>query len=518
MGANMRGFVSASFLLLWAACGGAEGGGGTEAAGTTGATGSSGAEPTTGAAMLPGSCASPIEPVLSSSARLTVDARGRMIDEFGRDVQLRGVNTGGRSKWAPFVPFPIEAEAELAAVEAAADEFFARLTGWGINAVRMPFSWEALEPSPGSYDARYLDRYAAMVDAGWRHRMRVVVDFHQDVYASPFCGDGFPPWTLPGEPGPPRRDCPNWGLKYVNDPEVRAAFDRFWADEGQIQGKFVAMWAQMIARVADHPGVVGLEILNEPGWGTAVDLAAWKQAVLTPFHERVIAEMRALAGEEPLIFYDNPGTDALGFQEVEHARPAGEGLVYAPHVYDPGLIQGMPAIGTMPEVLIGEFATFAATAGVGVLVGEFGIGDGAPGGEAWLTKALAAIDAGRLGGTLWECSQSAELWNEEDLSVLAADGSERATLDVFVRPYLRAVAGAFEQFSWDGSVATGRWTSDGGVTELALPRRLFGDAEVEVELTTLAGPAGTCFTLDAERGELRVQGPAGAQVEVRVTR
>lgn len=474
---------------------------------------------TTGDALLPGECEVPLEPVLLTSARVSLDAAGRMRDEHGRDVLLRGVNTGGRSKWAPFVPFPIDAEIDEAAFAAEAEQFFARLPPWGINVVRLLFSWEALEPAPGQYDARYLDRYAAMVDAAWAHGLRVVVDFHQDIYTSTFCGDGFPPWTLPQDPPPQQHECPDadWGLKYVFDGDVQAAFDRFWADEDGLHAQFLAMWGQMIARVGDHPGVVGLEILNEPGSGTASDIAAWKQETLNPFHSMVVAALREQAGEELLILFDNPGVDAVGFSPVEHVRPDGEGLVYAAHMYDAGLVKGMPSVGMMPEAYLDDVADFAAEEGLGVLIGEFGVVHDTVGGPEWLTRALDRMDARRLSSTLWECSQNEVLWNEEDLSVLGADGSERAELDVFVRPYLRAVAGTDSSFAWDQKTATASWTGDGGLSEIALPPRRFADASLDIELTTLSGPDGACWTLDRERGELRVHTPAGAQVEVRVT-
>ena len=100
---------------------------------------------------------------------------------------------------------------------------------------------------------------------------------------------------------------------------------------------------------------------------------------------------------------------------------------------------------------------------------------------------------------------------------LEADGSERDTLDVFVRPYLRAVAGTDSAFAWDQKTATASWTGDGGVSEIALPTRRFDAASLDIELSTTAGPEGACWTLDPSRGELRVQAPDGAQVEVRVT-
>ena len=55
------------------------------------------------------------------------------------------------------------------------------------------------------------------------------------------------------------------------------------------------MWTVMAGRLAAHPGVVGFEVLNEPGWGTALDLTEWKVDVLTPFHTALAAQLRGIA-------------------------------------------------------------------------------------------------------------------------------------------------------------------------------------------------------------------------------
>jgi len=486
---------------------------------TTGAsTTASTTAPTTGEPVpLPGACETPIAALSRSSARLQVDVDGTLRDEHGRDVQLRGVNAGGRSKWSPFVPFPIAGDAGPAEVQAAASAFFTPLRAWGLDTVRLPFSWEGLEPVQGQYDFAYLDRYVAMIDAALALQIRVIVDFHQDVYASPFCGDGFPLWTIAGEYGPPRRDCPKWGLGYVFDADIRGAFDRFWADEDDLQAAFKAMWTVMADRVGEHPGVLGLELLNEPGWGTASDIDGWKQGVLMPFYSEVVAHLRAEVGDELLLVYDNTGLDAVGLKPTLHLRPEGEGLVYGPHLYDAGLIKGEPYTGTDPEAQIQSIREFSREAGVAALIGEFGYADGAKGGEMWLGRVVDELDATRVSATLWEYSRSAELWNTEDLSIVDADGQPRAILDIYVRPWLRAVAGGESSFHWDAvaGAATAAWTGDGGVTELVLPPRLFAAGPQDLSLETVSGPPGACLTHDPERGELRVQVPAGARVELR---
>ncbi|MCA9714088.1 MAG: cellulase family glycosylhydrolase [Myxococcales bacterium] len=494
----------AATLLSVAACRG-DGAGGSESSGDE-----------TGPATESGACEEPIARPALADARLTIDADGRLRDALDRVVVMRGINTGGRSKWAPFVPFPIAPDASLDELEAAAETFFARVVPWGLDTVRLPFSWEALEPSAGELDARYLDRYERVVDVAWSFGLRVIIDFHQDVYASPFCGDGFPLWTVP-EPGPPRRDCPEWFLGYVVDPEVQAAFDRLWSDETGVQSQLRAMWIVMATRFAAHPGVVGFEMINEPGWGSASSVQAFKRDVLTPFHASLAAELRAVA-PDVLVLYDNPGIDALGFGEIEHQRPAGDGLVYAPHLYDSGLINGEPWTGSDPRAALSEIAAFAAAERIPALLGEFGVADGAVGGAEWLAEAMAAIDEHALSSTLWEYSVAAEQWNEEDLSVVTGSGAERAVLDTFVRPWLRAVAGTRARFSWDPvqGVAEAAWTAADGITEIVLPSRRFtlssSEAAPRIELTG----DGACYTLDANHGALLVAAPAGVEVEVRV--
>ena len=462
-----------------------------------------------------GGACEPIPRVAVASARLTVDeACGGLRDAMGRDVVMRGLNCGGRAKWAPFMPFLIEGGDDLETVRAKATTFFARMVGWGLDTVRLTFSWEALEPEEGVIDEVYLDRYEAMVDAAWALRLRVIVDFHQDIFASPLCGDGFPAWTLPDAVAqrPPRHDCPAWGFAYALDADVRTAFDRFWANEDGIQDAFEAMWDLMATRFRDHPGVVGFEIINEPGWGTASSIDDWKDEVLTGFHTKMVKRLQAIA-PTALVFYDNTGADAITGMDATYPRPEGDGLVFGPHYYDQGIFTGAGWSGDPPEPVIQRMADFMATRQAHVLLGEFGIhGETDEGAEEWLSRVMDAVDQHRISATLWEYSINDEPWNGEDLSVFGPDGQERPNLDVYVRPWLEAVAGTGSSFSWD--VAAGKaeasWIAAEGVSEIAVPPRLFPDGPVDL---TVQGD-GACASWDPDRGEIRVRAPAGTTVAV----
>lgn len=448
-------------------------------------------------------------PVALADQRLRVD--GRVLrDAAGRAVLLRGINTGGRSKDPPFMPFEFaEAGHDAPPFAEALAIYVDRVADWGLNVARVPFSWEALEPTRGTYDGAYLDRYVALVEALGARDVRVIVDFHQDVFHRAFCGDGFPAWALPPEPGAPPASCRYWFTGYLTHEGVKAAYDRFWANTDGLQTAFEAMWRHVAARLWAAPNVIGFEIINEPGWGTA-DPDVWAVEVLAPFYARLAAVVREQA-PDALVFVDSTGADALD-ATTSLPRPETEGIVFAPHFYVPSVIlQGRwDRTGDIP----GALARWDAVGGLWnapVLLGEFGVPPD-DGGVAYLREHYAALDVLGMHATLWEYSTSGHVWNEESLTVTTPDGREHSTVDALVRPYPAAVAGEVSllRYDPDARALELRYVAEaGGISEIRLPARLWPGGP-RVELSRAQG----CFELDGDR--LRIRARFDEQITLRV--
>ena len=258
----------------------------------------------------PGSC-SIATPTLSDW-RLHADG-ALFRDSANRVVFLRGVDAGGRSKFAPYVPFDFPDGGYATSLAAYMD----RAASWGINAMRVPFTWAALEPMQGQDDAELaLDvRPAPGRRVGPRHLHR----------------RGLPPGRLlrgllrrrlPRLDGPRRGPSaprlPELAARVLQRPSMQAAFDTFWDAASPVQAAYLSAWDVMIARYKDKPGVLGFEPINEPGWGTSERDHVRRDDA----HRVLFDDGPAHAREAPssLVFVDPPGVD--GDVRLDDARKA----------------------------------------------------------------------------------------------------------------------------------------------------------------------------------------------------
>ena len=409
-----------------------------------------------------------------TTRRLTTSGRW-LLDEQGRKVLLRGVNAGGRAKMAPFVPFDFAA----GRFEDEADSYFERVAGLGVNAVRLTLSWEGLEPVEGSRDLAYWHRYRAMVDAAHAHGLGVIVEFHQDAYASPFCGDGFPLWTLGTiAHGPPHYDCSylNWSLPYF-DPgsTVNQAFARLWSNADGLRSKFASMWQFVAAELGPHPGVLGFEIINEPGVGTG-DPSGFQQSVLPAFYAEIGAVIEAAAGPAVIFGGTNAG-DSSASNAL--ALPKLKSFAFAPHYYDALAFLNIDLVdpARLRSALLKTIA-LPNDPKIPIVVGEYGMPNTNPAKEGYLDAMLGLFDEYQLHAIHWDAHQSAQLWNHEDFSVFHPDGSQHEWARALDRPYPRAVAGGDVTFSYDLTTSVFELAvtaATAGVTEIYIPKKRFGD-------------------------------------------
>ena len=420
-------------------------------------------------------------------------------DALGRAVFLRGVNAGGRSKFSPYVPFDYAS----GQFSASLGSYMDRAASWGIDVLRLPFAWAALEPTQGKQDPDWLSRYQQIVDAAWARGLWVVLDFHQDVYSESFCGDGFPSWTVPNAPAP-HHDCPNWSLEYFSDSAVQQAFDAFWAAGSTVMPGYLAAWDTMIAKFKDEPGVVGFEPINEPAPGTQ-DIGTFEATTLTTFYTQMTARMRQ-AAPASLVFVDPVYLDGAELS-TKLQRPPGDGVVFAPHFYP---------LGVTPATVLADLKLWAAVGAswdVPVFVGEFGQSADTMGIVDYITACFGGFDALGMSGAEWEYSIASEEWNSESYSVVAADGTEYPVAQALIRPFARAVAGSDIAQSWTSSSRTFTlsYTPTGGTSEVQLPSlaypRGFG-----------VSIAGGCYDAKSMPGRMLVQPEPGAkQVSLEVT-
>jgi endoglycosylceramidase len=404
--------------------------------------------------------------------RLRADADG-LFGPDGRQLLLRGVNArveglfdvtfdDGRVALEPIPPFTAEDCTSLA--------------GLGFNLLRLPVNWSGLEPARGAYEAAYVDGVREVVSVCWDAGVYTLVDLHQDAYSKHIGEDGAPLWAIV----PPPDELLEGPLEDLAERrtsgQVLRSFRSFFDDEEDLQGAYGAMAAHLAAGLADLPGLVGIELMNEP--------LAFDDEALDAFHDTVGAAVREAVGDLPLVFEPDSLRNFNDSDPATFPWSLGNG-VYAPHHYTDVFTDGWA--GGDVNALRASVQAAAAEAAIHrspLLVGEFGNSLGNPNGRLWFEESLTAYDEVGASWAFWvweEWSQDSwGLWDAVDGEEGPGRGAFREEMaDLLARPFPQAIDGTLEGFVWDGEALTVSLSNAGdGTHTLAAPLRAWpGDVD-----------------------------------------
>jgi endoglycosylceramidase len=351
------------------------------------------------------------------------------------------------------------------------------LPGWGINAIRFLFTWEAFEPSPCQFSDDYLNYYEQAVAWAEQRGIYVIVDFHQDGfsrYALNGCGEGAPDWAVTSRVALATPDngpaCVDWGLTAAFSPQNYYVFARFLKDDNQAYSHFVEMTRRVAARLSTHANVIGYDMLNEP-WSNTQTMAGFYQNVGAAIREKHPGAMLLFEPALPLYGMLLP---------VDHSTitpPPFRNVTFAPHYYSPTIEVLGKWAGEDPGKALGQWKSQTDGWNTPMLLGEFGAPEGAGKAADYLEAVYQWLDQNFVSSTQWNYDpgwtpDKKDGWNLEDLSI--NDDNLQLRSDLFVpRPYPQKTAGKpvlFKrgangfQYSWVNNPLLGK-----GRTEFYLP-------------------------------------------------
>ncbi|AUM12836.1 cellulase family glycosylhydrolase [Ketobacter alkanivorans] len=405
-------------------------------------------------------------PQPAASTRLSeVQVQGQtFVDSQGRVVILRGINVSGDSKVPPFIGVTDASQLDP-------------LPQWGLNTLRLLFTWEAFEPLPCEYEEAYLQYYEQVTAWAAERGLYVIVDFHQDAFSrfsTGGCGEGFPAWAVHSSIRlrEPRNDqsCESWGTRMLFDWGHHRAWHHFHRDSEGARSRFLAMVERVANRMAQHSNVIGYDVINEP-WGTYSELLSLYEDA-----GRVIRKQDPSA----MLFVPPHAFLSSGLIPNRIPRPGLDNFAYAPHYYDPIMITLKWWLGNSSVGPLNVMWRQAEAWDVPMMLGEFGAPAGTRGGSAYIDQIYDWLDDRLASSAHWNYTpnwhpDTKDGWNHEDLSITGyqAAGADNLTLrDNFaVRPYPAATSGVPVSFRLSAEGLYYHWQHqpERGATELFIP-------------------------------------------------
>jgi endoglycosylceramidase len=354
-----------------------------------------------------------------------------LTDELGRAVYYVGVNLAGDAKDPPdFLPGLADADLD-------------QLGEWGVTLARVLILWEAIEPADGTFDDAYLGAVRHDLDRLGARGVEAFLDMHQDVFGRGFGSDGAPAWACPAENYATFTWTDPWFMNYLA-PEVTACFDWLWTSTA-MWDQYRDAWVHAAGLLAEHPTVVGMDLLNEPAPGSQ---DAFERLVLAPFYEHVAEGLAAVAPGVPC-FLEPVMTFNLGVDT--RFLPFPPDRVFAPHYY-PTFAGGEAYEGDIARVRadLAMHRNAAVRLGAPLVLGEVGILNDADGADRFVADVIDATL--ELGGSplVWALSRG----GPGGFALLDADGRPYAVAEALARPYAHRIAGRLVSTSYDRTTRT----------------------------------------------------------------
>jgi endoglycosylceramidase len=379
-------------------------------------------------------------------------------DDQGRIAVLRGVNA--RVNGVFDVTFD-DGRTELEPIPTLDDADCARMHELGIDFLRLPINWSAIEPTQGTYDDSYLDRVDAAVQCAARANVYVLIDLHEDAYSKEIGEDGAPLWAIQ----PPPTMLLQGPLTDLGDrrtsAQVTAAFNTFFADgdPSGLQAAFDDMLDHVARRWADDPAVIGFELFNEPPVG---------ENLVDAFSATAAARVRAAAPDKLVLFEPTALRNLVDFAPKAQAPFPVENAVYAPHIYthvfaaDPTPLMNLDPADLEASVM---GARAEATAShTPLVIGEYGIGPTQPNADLWMGVQAQLHDRYLASDAFW-------VWKEESqaswgvFDKIGDTWTERPQVIAWIsRPHAARLAGTVVANEYDYTTRTLHIETHGGGT------------------------------------------------------
>ena len=381
-------------------------------------------------------------------------------DDHHRIALLRGINvrvsgildvtfTDGRTA---VEPLPDLADADCQ-----------RMHELGLDFLRLPINWSALEPTRGTFDDAYLDRVDAAVTCAANAGLYVLIDMHEDAYSKEIGEDGAPLWAI--QPAPTmllQGPLTDLGARRTSQ-QVNDAFNTFFAagDPSGLQADFIDALDHVATRFADTEAVIGFELFNEPVVG---------DTLVEPFSIAAATRVRAAAPDKLVFFEPSATRNIVDFAPKSmHAFPVANS-VYAPHIYthvfapDPTALQNLDPADL--EASVAGTRAEATAWHTPLVIDEYGIGPTAPNADLWMGVEAQLHDRYLASDAFWvwkEESQSG--WGVYDHDATTDSWTERPQVVAWLsRPHAARIAGTVVANEYDYTTRALHLETHGGGT------------------------------------------------------